>query len=126
MANAGGAPKSPARVPPRRQRSVTAMLKRRVLSVLHRFSVVAPLVLAAVIASILNDDQGHLPRVAIPIPPPTEPRIVRPVCREGKVTVTPVPHFARPGEDQDRHQLGLHSRLERFQLTGDAPDGSVP
>ena len=71
------------------------MLKRRPVSVLQRFSVVVTLVFAAVVASSLSDGPARLPRVAIPIPPAIEPRIVRAVCHEGEVRVTPVPGFPR-------------------------------
>jgi hypothetical protein len=70
------------------------MLKRRALSVLQRFSVVVTLVLAAVVASILSDGPARLPRIAIPIPPAIEPRIVRAVCSEGRMRVMPLPAFA--------------------------------
>jgi len=57
---------------------------------------VVMLVVAAVVGASLTG-RARLPRVAIPIPPATELRIVRAVCHERKVTVTPVPRFARVG-----------------------------
>jgi len=70
-------------------------LKRQGSSVRQRCSVMVTLVAAAVVASILSDGPARWPPVAIPIPPAIEPRIVRAVCREGRVRVTPVPALPR-------------------------------
>jgi len=64
------------------------------MSLPQRFHVVVTLVFAAVVASIVSDGPAQLPRIAIPIPPTTELRIVRAVCHEGRVRVTPVPAVA--------------------------------
>jgi len=64
------------------------------MSLPQRFHVVVTLVVAAVVASIVSDGRARLLRTAIPIPPATELRIVRAICHEGRVRVTPVPAFA--------------------------------